>query len=93
MFIVHRHKQCVRPAGFNQQGPAEMYYLINQIDDLTIGNPSTTTKVYNSVRRRGVDYKMKQIYEEPPHITADNHFSGEHVLDCYGMTTTNRRRT
>ncbi len=93
---IHRHKLVPKPPGFNQQGPAEMYYLINQIDDLTVGNPSRKTKLYNSVRRKNIEYDMKQVYEKPPHATADNHFSGEHVLDYgggkgYGLTLTNRR--
>ena len=41
-------------------------------------------------------YKMNPIYNQRPHITADNYFSGEHVLDYlgqrgYGMTCTCRR--
>ncbi len=41
-------------------------------------------------------YRMKKIYETPPHIVADNHFSGEEVMDFlgwkgYGTTMTNRR--
>ena len=38
----------------------------------------------------------KQIFDSPPHFTADNHFSGEHVMDYvgsqgYGITCTTRR--
>ena len=95
--LVHRHKKSTRPEGFNQQGPAEIVYLINQIDNLTVGNPPTQTTLFNPWRQAAdVEYEMKQVYDAPPHITADNHFSGEHVLDYaggkgYGMTMTNRR--
>lgn len=38
----------------------------------------------------------KIIFKEPPHITADNHFSGDHVMDYigqkgFGITVTCRR--
>ncbi|KAL7529487.1 hypothetical protein ACHAXR_004154 [Thalassiosira sp. AJA248-18] len=41
-------------------------------------------------------YINKIIYESYPHGTADNHFSGEHVMDFagrqgFGLTVTNRR--
>jgi hypothetical protein len=39
---------------------------------------------------------LKKIYPKPPHIVADNHFSGDHVMTLfgkkgYGCTMTNRR--
>jgi hypothetical protein len=39
---------------------------------------------------------MKKVYPKPPHIVADNHFSGEEVMKLlgskgYGATMTNRR--
>jgi len=42
------------------------------------------------------EYKMKPIYFQKPHITADNYFSGENVMDYigrkgYGITCTVRR--
>ena len=93
---VHRHKLSEKPPGFNQQGPAEIYHLINQLDDLTIGNPSTHTPLYNPVLRETINYDMKQVYDGDIHVTADNHFSGEPVMDHaggkgYGATFTNRR--
>ena len=41
-------------------------------------------------------HTCKKIYKECPHFTADNHFSGNHVLDLagrmgFGLTLTARR--
>ena len=50
----------------------------------------------NNPTGNGFDkYRMKKIYETPPHIVADNHFSGEEVMDILGRkgyctTMTNR---
>ncbi len=41
-------------------------------------------------------YPRKKIYQSPPHITADNHFSGDNIMKFmggkgYGFTVTCRR--
>ena len=30
---IHRHKYHTRPDGFGQEGPAEMHYLLNKLDE------------------------------------------------------------
>ena len=96
---IHRHKLQKRPEGFNQQGPSEIVDLVMSIDSLIVNGESSEREVHEiqNPTGNGVDkYKMKRIYEQPPHIVADNHFSGEEVIDLlgrkgYGATMTNRR--
>ncbi len=69
------------------------------IQSLIVNGESSEREVHEiqNPTGNGVDkYKMKRIYEQPPHIVADNHFSGEEVMDLlgrkgYGATMTNRR--
>ncbi|KAL7528119.1 hypothetical protein ACHAXR_005384 [Thalassiosira sp. AJA248-18] len=98
---IHRHKVHQRPVvGFNAEGPSEIYALLNDIDDLIQGrrtNDESSFTVPNEfICGDASTYAKKKIYQSPPHITADNHFSGEHVLDLaggkgYGLTMTTRR--
>lgn len=32
-----------------------------------------------------ITYKRRPIFSRPPHITCDNHFSGDNVLDYAGL--------
>lgn len=84
-----------RPAGFTAEGPAEMYHLLNSLDTMVSTTPEATVQYRN---HRGVDstYPVKKIYHSHPHGTADNHFSGDAVLDYagrlgFGVTVTCRR--
>ena len=96
---IHRHKMQKRPEGFNQQGPSEIVDLVKSIESLIVNGESSEREVHRiqNPTGNGVDkYKMKRIYEQPPHIVADNHFSGEEVMDLlgrkgYGATMTNHR--
>ena len=105
---IHRHKLHTRPVGFNAEGPAEMHNLLNQIDDLIEGRYHArtagtddeamyaTTMIPNPSGIGEQEYIRRCIYLKPPHLTADNHFSGEHVMDYagvrgYGLTVTNCR--
>lgn len=93
---IHRHKLHERPKGFGAEGPAEMHHLLTQLNAMVETTPETsTTKLRNNL---GVmkDYPVKKIYTSHPHGTADNHFSGEPVLDFagklgFGLTLTTRR--
>ena len=84
-----------RPTGFNAEGPAEMYHLINAINAMVHGTPDSTT-TYRNHRGQESSYPIKKIYHSPPHGTADNHFSGEAIMDYagglgFGLTMTCRR--
>jgi hypothetical protein len=69
------------------------------IDSLIVNGESTereVTEIQNPTGNCFDKYRMKKIYETPPHIVADNHFSGDKVMDVlgrkgYGTTMTNRR--
>ena len=95
---IHRHKKHIRPPGFTAEGEFEMYNLLNQVNDMVIGEvpSSVELEVLSSEGVRKIKFPKKQIYTQHPHITADNHFSGKSVLDYAGrmgagMTVTTRR--
>jgi len=96
---VHRHKLQKRPEGFGQEGPAEIHYLIEEAKKLVEGMGSADDMSVEVPFPNGVGsakYKRKKIYDQLPHVVADNHFSGDHVLtkigeDGGGATMTNRR--
>ena len=96
---IHRHKLQKRYEGFNAQGPSEVVDLVMSIDSLIVNGESTereVTEIQNPTGNCFDKYRMKKIYETPPHIVADNHFSGDEVMDVlgrkgYGATMTNRR--
>ena len=98
---VHRHSlqtASTRPAGFGQQGPAEVVWLMKQLDALIV-NQAEDGDLEILDRAKGVkpySVPRKLIFSSPPHFTADNHFSGDHVMDYvgshgYGITCTTRR--
>ncbi len=73
-----------------------MFNLLISIDSLIVNGESTEHKVCKIQNPTGicVEYRMKKIYPAPPHLDADNHFSGENVMDLlgqkgYGTTMTN----
>lgn len=85
----------LRPSGFTAEGPAEMYHLVNALHKMVNTTPETTMTFRN---HRGVEvtYPIKKIYHSPPHGTADNHFSGDAIMDYagglgFGLTMTCRR--
>ena len=73
-----------------------MYFLIHKLNDMCRSTSQQTTTSYRDSNGRLYDLPVKKIYDSPPHGTADNHFSGEHVLDLagglgFGLTLTTRR--
>jgi len=105
---IHRHSlqtPRTRPPGFGQQGPAEVFHLVNDITSLIHGyrddsNQPPTVLLHNRVPMKdGLEFysvPKKLIFEKPPHFTADNHFSGDHVMNFigergFGITLTCRR--
>ena len=94
---IHRHKQHTRPTGFGQEGPHEMHYILHELNSKVQGR-SADSSTFEVIDPWGStsSYVNKAIYKEYPHITADNHFSGNHVLDLagglgFGLTLTTRR--
>jgi hypothetical protein len=96
---IHQHKLQKRYEGFNSQGPSEVVDLVMSINSLIVNGESTereVTEIQNPTGNSVDKYRMKKIYQTPPHIVADNHFSGEEVMDLlgrkgYGTAMTNRR--
>lgn len=77
----HRHAFTKRYGqGFSAEGPAEVRSCIDFLEQMVDGIPS----------------EEKKIFRQCPHITWDNYFSGEQVMDYagkkgFGLTTTCRR--
>jgi hypothetical protein len=76
----NRHKHTPRYLFFNSEGMAEMRTLIDSMESHIVG-------------REG---EKKKIFKKPPHITADNYFSGEAVFrhagkKGFGCLATTRR--
>ncbi len=94
---IHQHKLQKQPEGFNQQGPAELVDLVTMLDSLLVNGNSTkceTNEIQNPTGIGFEKFKIRKIYPLPPHIVADNHFSGDEVMDWlgqkgYGATMTN----
>ena len=81
---TQRHSVFKRYAPFTQEGPAELKRIYDIINPLIVGNVLPDGD------------KRRQIFDKPPHITMDNHFSGDHVQDFlgkngWGSTCTCRR--
>ena len=85
---VHRHKLHERPKEFNAEKKFEIKYLIDHIEKLVVGNaPNDELNVVvrpPSGHGESTSYTRRRIYLRPPHITCDNHFSGDNVLDYAG---------
>ena len=87
---VHRHKMHERPDGFTAEGKFEIKNLIDQIEKLVIVGGIATDDEHNvsipppSGHGTPAVYRRRQIYSRPPHLTCDNHFSGDNVLDYAG---------
>jgi hypothetical protein len=99
---IHRHKLTDkrRPPGFNQEGPAEIVQMVDAIDNLIKGKLDTDHDDMFTLlphpSGKIIWYKKTAIFTRPPHLIADNYFSGEHVMDFigkkgYGITCTCRR--
>ena len=94
---IHRHKQHKRPAGFKQEGPHEMHFLLHEIQKKIWGSTTNNSSIFEVKDPWGstTQHTNKKIYRDYPHFTADNHFSGNHVLDLtgwmgFGLTLTAR---
>ena len=78
-----------------------MYNLCNQLATMAIEETNETedgevVTTKNLIDGRVYTVPIKKIYSKHPHITTDNHFSGENVMsfmgeNSFGMTCTCRR--
>ena len=88
---VHCHTNLqttkTRPPGFGQQGPAEVVWLTEQIDAMIdrmtpLKADTNTVEVKDrSIGDASYTVPKKKLFPHPPHFTADNDFSGKHVMD------------
>ena len=84
---IHRHKVHKCPEGFSAQGPSEVYELLRSIDVLVVNGDLLDRGVVLIPKPTGIgitQYQLKIIYPKPPHIVADNHFSGDEVMKLFG---------
>ena len=61
--------------------------LVTTLDSLLINGNSTKHKTNAIQNPTGIGFekfKMRKIYSVPPHIVADNHFSGDEGMDWLG---------
>lgn len=93
---VHRHKLHTRTPPFKAVGQSEIVMLVGMIDSLVEGNAQVDQQkitITNPCGGNRLEFAMKQVYSKPPHITADNFFSSDAMMDWlggkgYGMTAT-----
>ena len=67
-----RHKFYEPENGWTAMGPVEVKRMMDIVRPLIIGN------------KQDPDDKRRQIFEEPPHLTMDNFFSGDTVTKYLG---------
>ena len=97
---MHHHKHQPRPNLFKAEGKFELWYLMNQVSDLLIKPTPEADVTFQVPTASGVgagqSFSKRRIYRQGPHITVDNHFSGDDILDDagkqgFGLTMTVRR--
>jgi hypothetical protein len=66
---THRHKAYEHPPGFTCQGLAEVSHIMETLWPLAISKESSKTEL------------KRQIFKEKPHLTFDNYFSGDGIMD------------
>ena len=73
-----------------------MVEIVSQIDSLIDGTEPAYTETVIPNTTDVWKYPKKKIYRAPPHITVDNHFSGDKIMKFmgskgYGFTVTCHR--
>ena len=68
-----------RPAGFGQEGPSEVKYMVDYILPLIDGNPCPPND------------KSCSIFSEAPQLCADSHFSGDNIMHYLGINGLKQR--
>jgi hypothetical protein len=82
----------VRPDGFTAEGKFEIKNLIDQVEKLIVGNATDEELTIRILPPRGISGVHEEISYKRPHITCDNHFSGDNVLDYAGQKDLESRR-
>ena len=95
---VHRHKLHTCTPPFTAVGQSEVVMLVTAIDSLlqTEGDNNDAGRkvsIPNPTGASKLEFTKKPIYLKRPHITADNFFSSELIMEWlgrkgYGMTAT-----
>jgi hypothetical protein len=72
-----------------------MYHLFNKLDAMVAGSPTATERL-RMPNGQVIHYPVRQIYPTHPHATANNHFSGNNIMEYagikgFGYTVTNRK--
>jgi hypothetical protein len=73
---IHRHKKHERPRGWNKQGPFEVKEILADVQQMVRGY---------GVGDGGEDDQAHYLWDELPHFTWDNFFSGDQILDYIGL--------
>jgi hypothetical protein len=98
--LKNKPSPATRPTGFQQQGPAEVHYLCKEVIQMLQGpsanNNEMRVTMCNQMTVKEYFVPKKKIYKKLPHIVADNHFSGENVMQYigskgFGITATCQR--
>ena len=84
---IHCHKlqnpkNC--PDRFSYQGHAKVVDIVKQIDGLIDGTDPAYTETVIPNTTNTWKYPKNKIYQLPPHITVDNHFSGDSIMKFMG---------
>lgn len=69
--------------GFASKGPAEMMRLVSKVDGL-MKMGTVLYKHPSSKTRRDRVLQTQALYTKQPHLTADNFFSSDALLDNLG---------
>jgi hypothetical protein len=67
---THRHKLWEKPDGWGKEGLCEVHRIIEMLEPMILGEPNQKN--------------VRQIFPEKPHITCNNYFSGDEVMDYLG---------
>jgi len=94
---VHQHKLHLRHPPFKAIGQSEVVMLVGMIDLLLKDRAADANEpkiaIQNPTSAMRLEYTLKQVYTKPPHITADNIFLSETIIEWlggkgYGLTAT-----
>ena len=88
---LHRHK--MHKNAYTLNGPSEARMLWEKMAPLLVKDPTIGS---DENEDPAVEYKPRAIFEQKPHFTFDNHFSGDEIMEYaaaegFGLTMTCRR--
>jgi hypothetical protein len=73
---IHRHKRHEKPRGWNKQGPFEVRCILEDVQKMVRG--------YGDDDCDSSDDTSMYLWDELPHFTMDNFFSGDQIFDHMG---------